>query len=272
MKFTDSLDKLSKDFKSKGIPTSEPGFYDHPNFMEVEKTDPSFLETYAAFVVAQPYSDEYLTHARKVITNAATILHEKLKENGRLGACVDASGILSRILEKEGIWNCGIKGSLTITFPPESKEEETYFWSIDKGEFVAAHAWLFAPPFSIVDVSVKLQPYSGKKTDYLPNIVLSDNASQDIATVEDILSPELVHDLSFHGVPKVDYFKAVGLNLEKFNKVFPVFLEQGTSNTNIKYCPVAIHAPDCPLEEMENMEFDGKTPIQTYNQCFVGKL
>lgn len=271
-KFTDGYRQLVSDFQSRRIPTKSPGFCDHPNFLAAEREDPSFLNNYAAFIAAQPYSDEYLHHARAVITNASSILYEELKVNGRLGACVDVSGILSRILEKEGIWNCGIKGSLTISFPPSSGEEKTYFWSVDHGEFVAGHAWLFAPPFSIVDVAVKQQPYSGRKADYLPNINLIESASTAGVEIEDIISPSAIAELRMHGVPRSRYFEAVASQMSDILKVFPAQSVETSNGSFMKYCPVAIHASDTPLEDMRNMEFGGKTPYQLYKEKFLGAL
>ena len=40
----------------------------------------------------------------------------------------------------------------------------------------------------------------------------------------------------------------------------------------MKYCPVAVHASDTPLEEMRNMDFGGDTPFQLYTKKFKGQL
>ena len=271
-KFTEGYKRLASDFQVRRIPVDYPGFCDHPNFLKAEREDPSFLNNYAAFVAVQPYTEEYLRHARHVITSASNILYDELKSNGRLGACVDISGIFSRILEKEGIWSCGIKGSLTISFPPKSNEEKTYFWSVDHGEFVAGHAWIYAPPFSIVDVAVKQQPYSGRKAEYLPNINLIESASAASVEVEDIISPTAIAELQMQGVRHSQYFNVVASQMRDIQKVFPAQSVEHSSGSHMKYCPVAIHASDTPLEEMRNMTFNRKTPLQLYNERFLGKL
>ena len=36
-------DELEKEFQSKGIPTDNPDFYDHPNFIKEERKESSYL-------------------------------------------------------------------------------------------------------------------------------------------------------------------------------------------------------------------------------------
>ncbi len=48
--------------------------------------------------------------------------------------------------------------------------------------------------------------------------------------------------------------------------------EQGTQ---LKFCPVAIHASEDPLEGMRNMDFKGKTPHKLYKKFFeksIGRI
>jgi len=165
-----------------------------------------------------------------------------------------------------------LKGSLTVSFPAKSNEETTYFWSVDHGDFVAGHAWIYAPPFSIVDVAVKQQPYSGRKSDYLPNMVLVESAPVAKVEVEDIISPSAVAELKYHRVPRNQYFNHVASQMNDMLKVFPAQLISQENGCTMKYCPVAVHASDTPLEEMRNMDFGGDTPFQLYTKKFKGQL
>lgn len=259
-----TYEKLLDDFKVREIPVDTPDFYDHPNFIKAEQVDPSYLNNYAAFVASKPYSEEYLKKARVVITKAATILYEHLRENGRQGACVDITGILARILEKHGVWCACIKGSCTINFPVESNEEKTYYWSVDHGEFTAGHAWLFAPPFNVVDITIGEQQYSGNKKSYIPKIVLEEGGSSSTAEIEDIISPSALADLRMHRVPRDQYFNVVASQMLYVQKHFPVKIVDGIKQATLKYCPVAIHASEEPLEGIRNMDFNGKTPLELY--------
>ncbi len=267
-----SYKKLLQDFNDRGIPIDSPDFYDHPNFIEAEKINPSYLQNYAAFVASRPYTEEYLLKARDTITNAATVLYEHLKENGRQGACVDITGILARILEKHGIWCASIKGSCTIEFPPESKEDKTYFWSADHGQFAAGHAWLFAPPFNIVDITIGEQTYSGDKKSYIPKIILEENGINSKVEIEDVISPTALIELRMHRVPRDQYLNVSARDMVDVQKNFPVKVVKGLKGATIKYCPVAIHASIEPLEDMRNMDFNGKTPFELYEKFIKDNL
>ena len=109
--------EIERDFLVRQIPLNSPGFYDHPSFMEVERGNPSYLNNYARFVHDRQRTPAYDEHVRQTVPIVARVFHEHLKANGRLGACVDISGVLSRALEMEGVWNFVVKGSLTIEFP-----------------------------------------------------------------------------------------------------------------------------------------------------------
>tara|TARA_R110001592_G_scaffold82307_7_gene243783 strand:- start:14802 stop:15611 length:810 start_codon:yes stop_codon:yes gene_type:complete len=264
--------KMLAEFKSKGIPVDKPDFYDHPNFILAERNDPSYLNNYAAFVAAKKYSEDYLSNARRVITNTANILHHHLLANGREGACVDMTGIFARILENEGIWCAGIKGSCTIEFPSNSGEENTHFWSVDHGDFKAGHSWLFAPPFNIVDITLRKQDYSGNKKHYIPDMILEDSGIDSNPEIEDIISPSAITELQMHKVPRKNYFNAVAQEMLTIQKTYPTLITKGKLDTKIKYCPVAIHASEEPLEGLKNMKFDGMYALELYQSKIKGKV
>lgn len=270
--FTAAYLEFEHDFKERGIPTDNPGFCDHPNFLATEALDPSFLTNYAAFVARRPYDPAYLDSARITISNAAEMLYQVLLKHGRLGACVDISGILSRILDQEGIWNCPIKGSLTIDFPAESGLESSYFWSVDHGNFVAGHAWIFAPPFTVVDVAIKQQPYRQPKLTYLPEKILSEDRQSVAVSLGDIASPSVQAEMLMHGIPREHHLDVSVPQLADMLKVFPAISVPGLRDSRLKYTPVAVGMPDVPFEQMRNMDFNGKTPWELYNEMFRGRL
>ncbi|WCZ14697.1 hypothetical protein GSS20_25555 (plasmid) [Vibrio parahaemolyticus] len=114
--------------------------------------------------------------AEKVITDVVEIMSLELIKNGREGACVDISGILARILEQKGVWCACIKGSTTIEFPQSSGIDNTYYWSADHGNFTAGHAWVYAPPFSIIDITLNQQPHPENKKAFIPKVILVKDA------------------------------------------------------------------------------------------------
>src|SRR6266540_116994 len=84
--------------------------------MAQEQRDPEFLVRYAEFVNLRRATPEYEAFARSQTVKAAAFLHERLVKDGRPGACVDISGLLSRFLDRLGVWNYVVKGGLVLEF------------------------------------------------------------------------------------------------------------------------------------------------------------
>ncbi len=261
--FTEDFVAIQRDFLARGVVTDAPGFYDQPAFMAHERANPKYLNNYARFVHERPRSIEYDAYVRKIAPLVTDVYQEELKRNGRLGACVDISALVSRALEREGIWNFIVKGSLTITFPPASHIGAKYFWSFDTNQFVAAHAWVAAPPFFVLDVAVRLQPYAGKEARYLPRIVCEDGERIVRATVDDIVAPEVQMQLSARGIPTSKQLQYASPETPAFIATFPTRLID-FQGTELKYIPVATTAPDLPFEKMRSMSFDGKSGYEVY--------
>lgn len=270
--FCTTYEDLAEDFRCRGISFDLPGFCDDPSFFEVERDNPHYLNHYAAFIAKRPYDPNYLARAKVIIDNAVSLLHAELVEHGRLGACVDISEILFRILEQEKIWSCCIKGSLTITFPRKAGISTRYFWSVDHGNFVAGHAWLRAPPYTVVDISVRQQPYQGNQAKYIPDRILTTNTRPVIVDVEDIVSPSARMELLAYGVPPHQHLREVAPLIPDIFDSFPAVAVSGLKGSSLKYSPVAIHVPEDKLPYMENMMFRGLTPWQLYHLQFAGKL
>jgi hypothetical protein len=199
--FSRNNDEIQNHYKQLSIPTDSPGFYDHPNFLSIEKKYPFFLANYARFVSSLSFDGNYLENARAKITVIVAELYKHMSLENQVGRCVDISGILSRILEKEKIWNYAVKGSLTISFPAGAHISDRYFWSVDTGQFFAGHAWICAPPFDVIDLAVRHQPYSGNEAEYLPNYVMEEGMSEAKSDIIDIISPEVRNRFLLHGVP-----------------------------------------------------------------------
>ena len=269
--FYESFESIEQDFMRKGIPVDQPGFYDHPNFIEIERLRPEYLNNYARYVQLRPYSNEYLDRASKEIPIIANELHKELLRDGRQGACVDMSGVLSRILEREGYWNFAVKGSLTITYPKSSGIGKRYFWSVDEGEFVAGHAWVYAPPFYVVDITVRQQPHADGESKWLPDQVLFTNAAEEKPTVDDILSPEVRRYLLNQGIPERHQLETVNPTMVRFLETFKTY--QALENkTSLKYVPVAVGAPDCPLEDMVGISIEGMSAMDMYESLVTPEL
>src|SRR5208283_3664557 len=89
--------KLERAFRNRSIDSSRPGFCDDESFLRAERSDPRFLETYARFVEVRAYDDTYLDIVRPKINIVAEAVRSAVADDGRLGACVDASGMIGRM-------------------------------------------------------------------------------------------------------------------------------------------------------------------------------
>ena len=116
--------ELETIFHSWGIDYSQPGFYDSLAFKQREKSNANLLNIYADYVQAKKYSEEYIVEARKTISKVVDYLFSRLANEGRKGDCANASMVLSRILDEEGIWNYTVKGSLKILIQTKTHVQE----------------------------------------------------------------------------------------------------------------------------------------------------
>ena len=269
--YSKSHNEIRHYFNQLNIPADNPGFYDHPNFLAVEKENPFFLANYARFVSTLTFEDNYLENARAKIHVIVAELYKHISIENQVGRCVDISQILSRILEKENIWNYAVKGSLTIKFPANTIISDRYFWSVDIGQFFAGHAWVCAPPFDVIDLAVKLQPYSENEADYLPNYVMEEGMPAVKSEITDIISPEVGNYFLSRGIPKAHQLEQVEPETPTFIKVFPA-KSVTVNGTTLKYIPIAGFASDGALEVITNMNFQGKLPMQLYEEDILPKI
>lgn len=271
MEFIDlSLEEIEKLLTEKKIPYNAPGFYDHPNFIKEENKNAKFLEIYAAYVYKRQYSDEYLQYAESTIINISNIFSEALQRNNRLGACIDTTNTVARILDRYGIWNFGIKGCVTMMFPTESRLKDTSFWQFDEGNYEAAHAWLFCPPFNVLDLTIKHQSYRSKEANYLPEYVANQVKTIGSPKLSDVASPLAEATL---GQVRM---KAMFNEALRFQKVIRT-LEFTAGKTKFRYVPMAMGLSLEPLEEFRNLELDGLYPYDFYiknirNEVLLNKV
>lgn len=153
---------------------SLPWLHDTPEFLESERGDRNALNRVARLVEARRYTIKELGEAERKIQVATDAVADRVARDGRHGLCVVASGILSRMLDELSVWNYTAKSNLSVRFPPSVSSEPRYFYSIDHGRFVAPHAIVVAPPFTVIDVTVKHQFYDeDAMVQWLPPIAMS---------------------------------------------------------------------------------------------------
>lgn len=159
---------LSRLFGNRRISPDQVGFYNDPTFLAAERVDPAFLEFYGAWVRARSRDAAYDGHVRRIVPKIAEIIADEIIRDGQLGVCIDASMMLTKMFEIEGVWCYAAKGSLTVSAPDLG--EPTHFWMIDD-EPAAGHVWVVAPPFEIVDVTLKGQLWQRGEAALVPKTV-----------------------------------------------------------------------------------------------------
>ncbi len=262
---------VAQDFESRCIPIDRPGFYDHPAFTAMEGQDPRYLNNYARFVQRKVYDKAYLSRVRSEVPFIAELFRTELVKNGRLGACVDASMALSRILDSEGFWNYCVKGALTVTYPRGSGQSPSRFYSIDEGNFAAGHAWIVAPPFHVLDITIKQQPYNPACLPHLPDSILAEHGEPLRPQPEHVMSPIVIAHFRSRGVSRSKMLEASTPGLGRFLATFPPYMVKW-QQTDLDYVTVAIGASDKPLKEIVNMRYEGRYAIEVYEQIIKPQL
>lgn len=238
-----SITQLKDNFRRLKIDFSSPGFYNDKKFIDEERTNNLFLEDYAFYIEKKTYEAKYLAEAESNICKIARLFSNEIKIAGLLGQCVDSAMILSLILERAGFWNYIVKGSVTIKCPERYGYPLTYFHSCDVNQFTAAHVWIVAPPFSIIDVAIKLQPYKRIDAEIIPDFICTSEFVPANAMISDLVSDELISFLKYKGDRIEDFIP----DYRNFSKKFAP-IKVTSNEIEFKYIPVGIAAPSESLE------------------------
>jgi len=191
-------------------------------------------------------------------------MHAELLKDGRRGACIDFSMVLARILDKFRIWNFVMKGALTLEFPQKSNIENLYYWPLDINESQAGHVWVYAPPYTIIDLTLHEQAYESHVLNHIPDKVLIKNTNHVDITIKDLCSPEFQSAMMMNGLPLS--LKGVQLINPELKSFFIIFKTSSieTEKIKLKYIPCAIGGSDLPLEQITSLKLSGRTGYQIY--------
>lgn len=271
-----ALVEIEAELSALEIPFHEVEFYNHPRFLAAERDKPTLLETYCEYVSQQDYSEEYIARSRRVVPLVTGFLHEELKRDGKQGACLDFVQAAMKILERVGIWCCAMAGSMTIEFAPKTKQPPRYwahFFEPPKGANAAGHAWLMAPPFHIIDMTVGLQPNTSDVRRYLPDFIVTESVGQiEGVAIEDMVDDDLMLKSRLAGYPVPTIHQLMKENpviagmLNKF-RPFSVTHQQAT----LKYFPCQTGALIEKFEDVTTHCFSGQTVPELF-RSMSGKL
>lgn len=271
---TTAQHELENWFTQRGMEPSMPGLHDTPAFLQAEQRDSRALNQVARLVEARSYTADELGEAERKIRVAAQVIANRVARDQRQGLCVVASGVLSRMLDELGVWNYTAKSNLTIHFPRSVSPEPRYFYSIDHGQFVAPHAIVVAPPFAVVDVTVKHQFYDEDAMGHwLPPMVMTKETRPYQVTSMELVSPSARAEIRKQGMTVERYLAQEKSDMLELMRHLPsreVALEGG----QLAYGVVAVGGYQERLRDLDgaNCSIDGLTPIEIYERDVLPKM
>jgi hypothetical protein len=263
----EGLEQLVQEFAASKISTDEPGFYEEGAFIRREAKVPHYLDNYARYVNQQHYHPAYLDRVQPIIHVVSEELQLALKEDGSQEAHAEAPFVMSRILEREGVWNYVACGSLTINFPSGSGFEPFSFWSIEVRQERAvdtAYQWVVAPPFQIIDIAIQACKYPNPFNHLLPKIVWEDNGEATVAELSDIFSPKgmkLITDAGLSMDEALDRY--LPHYRGAFAQDFPPRIVSRL-DTQLKYVPTGVKVAEQSLEQFSGFQHRGLNAAQIY--------
>ena len=247
---------LTADFEASGIDPRRFGFYDQLGFLARETSEPDYLARYAEWVMTRPRSAAYEAHVRVTVPKLAHLLGAALAARDARGCCLTAMSMMTRMLDRLQVWSFGLFGSVILEAPAHDLRRAIHTIAV-KGapDTVAGHAWVCAPPFFIVDISLALQCWDGAIAPLIPAVVLAAAEAPRVdARVEDCVhehvramfaEAEGFHDPYLH--------RRFDPRVEGFLRTFPA-RETIAGGLRMRFVPVAIRQP---FETLAQIELDG---------------
>ena len=271
----EGLQQLLQEFAKAKIPTDEPGFYEEGAFIRREAQVPRYLDNYARFVNQQDYHPAYLDRAVPIIHVVSEEMQLALKEDGSQEAHAEAPLVMSRILEREGVWNYVVSGSLTIDFPSGSGFEPFSFWSIEARQERAvdtSYHWIVAPPFQIVDIAIQACKYPNPFNHLLPRIVWEESGELATTEMSDIFSPKSLKQISDAGLSMDEAMNRYLPHYRgRFEHDFPPRIVT-RMDTQLKYVPTGVLVAEESLEQFKGFQSRGLNAAQIYAQRIQPRL
>ncbi len=256
--------ELRSQFEQLGLPVEKPGFCNDPAFLAAEASYPDLLDDYARYVALRPVAG--VDETRRAIIRAADFIHAALVRDGRTGACVDASCLLSEFLNRLDVWSFVRKGGASVystSLPPAHMAPVM----VTANKASTGHAWVVAPPFSIVDLTIGLQPYSSALQSLVPRgeYLRVERARAATAELDDLVEREAIAEMrrDLGRQPLLRDLFRFAPSLEAKVEEYGAW-EVGFGQLTIRYVGTATGGIADPLEEWNNIPLDGLRPIDFF--------
>jgi hypothetical protein len=257
--------ELEDRFSGLGIDFSRPGFYDTPEFQAQERADRRFLETYAEWVLARPRTAGEDARVREIVPKLAGIVNARLTRHRWIGGCVAITGMVSRMLDRMGVWNVAFNGSATITNIDSG--ETRHFAIVDESQgegYQTGHMWLAVPPFEVVDMTLRFQHWEQDSFQeaILPTL-LAEKAEVARGRLEDFVAPKvrrMYRDPDLHNKSLPDQ--------NRFGRIFPAH-RFAAGDCEFRLVPSGISMTDEPLEQINIHGRQGAPAIEIWRDDVV---
>jgi hypothetical protein len=250
------FENINAALKSAGIDVSFFGFYDQPAFIAIEREDPRALELYARWVLGRPCDAVYETHARNVVPRLTRLIERRLAAENGVGACVNVATMMARMLDRLKVWSFAVQGSLTVELPLRPDVGRRYFPEcdlLDHEDNVTGHGWLVAPPFIVIDPTLKHQQWVGLQPEIaecLPDVVAVEHGEIVRPRWFDVVSHSLIDKYS---VERADLTAALPYRFKPDLAQIEQFLpgrDVRIGNLNLRYIAGAVKISDVALEQL----------------------
>ena len=257
---------LAEIFAAYDIDTNEIAFYNSENFLLAEQENPDMRFLYGHHVNQLAQSKSQLDQNAECIRTLCKILYRFIEDDPQQGTCVDLSCMVSKFLEAYGIWNYCISGSMNLRNPAlKLAGNQSYFWALDVGNPIVGHAWVVAPPYEIIDLSLHSQPYTSNEQELVPNYILQKSGNIISATTYDHVSPE--RRISEWGKPNQLDNKAyyeLDSRIKTADEYFPCY-EFAVNETTFRYlcCGVAASDAKC-ISELRGRRWKNMYPLEIF--------
>ena len=244
--------RINDQLRQLGIDTTRFGFYDQPAFLAAERRDGAFLEQYALWVQTRPRTAGYDARVRDVVPRLAEFLADLFEREDMQRSCVHVSSMMPRILDRLGVWSFGLKGSMIAEVALQDLWRGQSMCDIpDFRGAELGHAWVVAPPFVIVDGTIRLQSPAGDPINaFMPPIVAVEDAPLIKPTVVDVVSAELrsLHQQREGRLDSQLHHRLVP-QLRAFGSAFPSRVVR-FGDLALRYVPAGVRISEVGLEEI----------------------
>jgi hypothetical protein len=197
----------------------------------------------------------------------------RLERHQWFGACRAITGMVSRMLDRMGIWNCVFRGSVTIKYGIGENAESRHFPIVDEQEAnhtSTGHQWLAVPPFEVVDATLRYQRWESDDFQrHVPPLVLAENSHVVRPSVEDVVSSKLraAHAVR-EGRRDPQLHNRLFKDQARIGRIFPArMIENGP--LELRYVPAGATASDLPLEAINTKGSQGVPAIVIWREDVV---